>query len=277
MNIKKTHNLFSGELRFYEHSSLSTKTQMNFSVFLPQDISKIDSAIIFLSGLTCTEENFMAKSGIGSVLSGSNTMIICPDTSPRGLDLEGEHDSYDFGSGAGFYVNATTPDYSENYNMHDYINTEIHTILGDEFNINSDKISIMGHSMGGHGALISGLKNPDKYQSISAFAPIVNPIASAWGQKAFAGYLGNDQQSWKQYDACELIKSGSRHSNTIFIDQGTDDEFLSEQLLAQNFVGVCEKYDQKLEFNMREGYDHSYYFISSFLENHIKFHKNYLK
>ena len=158
---------------------------MNFSVFVPQSGIKPVNAIIWLSGLTCTEENFMAKAGIQNILAGGETMIICPDTSPRGLNLPGENESYDFGSGAGFYVNATTDGYKDHYQMYDYVNEEIHEILQTEFGVKSDKISIMGHSMGGHGALILGLKNPEKYKSVSAFSPIVNPMNCEWGKKSF--------------------------------------------------------------------------------------------
>ena len=277
MKIQKAHKLSGWEVKFYTHSSVSTGTDMNFSVFLPKDISEIDSAIIWLSGLTCTEENFMAKSGIWACLSGTSTMIICPDTSPRGLDLPLEHDSYDFWSGAGFYLNATTKWYNDHYNMYNYVNEEIHTLLLEEFKISKDKISLMWHSMGWHWALTIWLKNPQKYQSLSAFSPIVNPTECPWGQKAFAGYLWSDTESWKAYDACELIKSGYSHTKPILIDQGTIDEFLEKELLTDNFKIVCEENNLELELNFRDGYDHSYYFISSFLKNHIVFHLTHLK
>ena len=203
-------------------------------------------------------------------------MIICPDTSPRWLDLPGEHNSYDFGAGAGFYVNAITENYKNNYQMYEYINIHIYDILLNTFSIESHRISIMGHSMWWHGALTIGLKNPDKYASISAFSPIVNPIESPWGQKAFLWYLGKDIDLWKDYDACELIRKWYTHKNTILIDQWLSDEFLSEQLLTQNFVSVCETHEQSLTVNMREWYDHSYYFIASFLKNHIDFHMSHI-
>lgn len=272
MKINKTHKVFDGELRFCEHDSKKTGTTMNFSVFIPACDKKIDSAIVWLSGLTCSEENFMAKSGIASLLQDTNTMIICPDTSPRWTDLPGEHESYDFWSAAWFYVNATTQGYKNHYQMYDYVNEEIYWLLLDDFNIDTSKISIMWHSMWGHGALVIGLRNPDKYVSISAFAPIVNPIESPWWKKAFTWYLWDDSNAWKQYDASELIASGKKHKNTILIDQWADDDFLSEQLLTQNLVTVCKEHKQELEVNMRAWYDHSYYFIASFLKNHIDFH-----
>ncbi len=277
MKLNKSHTGFGGETRFYSHDASKTKTQMNFSVFLPQSGETPKSAIIWLSGLTCTEANFMEKSGIQNILAGGETMIICPDTSPRGLDLPGEHEDYDFGSGAGFYVNATTEGYKDHYQMYDYVNEEIYELLQSEFKVPADKISIMGHSMGGHGALIIGLKNPEKYGSVSAFAPIVNPTQCAWGQKAFKGYLGNDKEAWKAYDACELIKSGHRHPTELLIDQGAADEFYPESLLTNNFKTVCEAHNQKLEVNLIEDYDHSYYFIASFLEDHVAFHLSHFE
>lgn len=268
--IIKKHKTFGGETIFCEHESISTKTKMKFSCFLPCEKEKIDSAIIWLSGLTCTEENFITKAGAQKYLAGTNTMIICPDTSPRGLDLQEEHDSYDFGSGAGFYVNATTPEYRENYNMYDYIAKEIVALLKSDFGVS--KISITGHSMGGHGALVLGLREFEKFSSISAFSPIVNPMNCPWGEKAFKGYLGNDTEAWKEYDACQLIEKGFRSDKPILIDQGKADEFLERELLTENFEVICNQKSQELILNYREGYDHSYYFISSFIGDHIAFH-----
>jgi S-formylglutathione hydrolase len=247
---------------------------MKFSAFLPGKIEQIDSALIWLSGLTCNEENFITKSGVQSYLNGTKTMIICPDTSPRGLEIEGENESYDFGTGAGFYVNATTEKFQENYNMYDYVVKDIVTLLKEDFGVN--KLSIFGHSMGGHGALTIGLKEKDLFESISAFSPIVNPMECAWGQKAFNGYLGDDRNSWAEYDTCELIKNGARHKNIILVEQGLADEFYPVQLLTTNLESVCTKNNRPLNINYRQGYDHSYYFISSFLESHIKFHLKFL-
>lgn len=270
----KEHKTFGGKTIFCEHDSSATKTRMKFSAYLPQDITKVDYAIIWLSGLTCTEENFITKAGAQQYLAGSNTMIICPDTSPRGLDLPGEHESYDFGSGAGFYVNATTKGYSDSYQMYDYVKNDLVELLRSDFKIK--KISIMGHSMGGHGALVLGLRNPDLFESISAFSPIVNPTNCPWGEKAFKGYLGEDKSTWKNYDTCELIKSGHKSKHEILVEQGLGDEFLVEQLKPKSLEKVCLENDQKLVLNMREDYDHSYYFISSFVGNHIKFHLDIL-
>lgn len=270
MDLIKEHKSFDGKTSFWSHMSKVTKTEMKFSTFIPKS-QKIDSCIIWLSGLTCSEENFISKSGVQKYLKDSNTMVICPDTSPRGLDLDGEHEKYDFGSGAGFYLNALTKGYKDHYKMFDYVSIELHDIILNNF-ISSDNISIMGHSMGGHGALVLGLNFPEKYKAISAFSPITNPINCNWGQNAFKGYLGDNKEIWNRYDACELIKSGKKHPKNILIDQGTEDEFLETQLLTQNFIDICKKHDQKIQVNFCQGYDHSYYFIASFIEKHIKFH-----
>ena len=273
LQINKTVKTFGGDTVYYAHDSTATKTTMNFSVFIPKaqgdERRTIDSAIIWLSGLTCTEDNFITKSGVQRYLKDSNTMIICPDTSPRGLDLADEHTSYDFGSGAGFYVNATSSEYSYNYNMYDYVAKELMAILKDNFSIS--KVSLMGHSMGGHGALVLGLREKNLFSSISAFSPIVNPIKSPWGQKAFKGYFNSEKESYL-YDATELLKSGLKRADTILIDQGSDDEFLETQLLTENFVSAAKNENQPLEVNYRKGYDHSYFFIASFIEEHINFH-----
>jgi S-formylglutathione hydrolase len=274
MKLLKKHKTFGGETQFFEHESKTTDTKMKFSCFVPGG-APVDSALIWLSGLTCNEENFITKAGAQKWLKNTKTMIICPDTSPRGTDLPGEHETYDFGSGAGFYLNATTQGYKDHYNMYDYIVKDIVAILKKEFDV--DKISIFGHSMGGHGALVLGLREPDLFKSISAFSPIVNPVAVEWGRKAFKGYLGKEMKGAEKYDATELMNHGAKSKNTILIDQGTNDEFLDKHLKPENFVKACKKAGQKLELRMQEGYDHSYYFISSFLEDHIKFHLKALK
>lgn len=273
--VLKRHTCFSGETLFCEHSSLSTKTKMKFSMHLPQDIEKIENAIVWLSGLTCTDENFITKAGAQKFLVNSKTLIICPDTSPRGIGAPGEDESYDFGTGAGFYVNATTEGYRENYQMYDYIMQDIVDLLKRDLEIKN--ISIMGHSMGGHGALVLGLRNPSIFQSISAFSPIVNPMNCPWGKKAFKGYLGESEKEWENYDACKLIENGNLHKNKILVEQGLADEFFKEQLLTQNLEEVCDKKKQLLQVNYRKQYDHSYYFISSFIEEHINFHLEVLE
>jgi S-formylglutathione hydrolase len=271
MKILKTHKSFDASVRFWEHDSSVTKTKMKFSTFTPA--SEVKGALIWLSGLTCTDENFITKAGALRYLNDAGLMLICPDTSPRGLDLPDEHTSYDFGSGAGFYLNAKTPGYKDHYRMFDYIAQEIYGILENEFGIH--RISISGHSMGGHGALIIGLKEAARFKSVSAFSPITNPILAPWGEKAFTGYLGEDRKTWQAYDACALLNSGMRHPQEILVDQGSQDEFLEKQLMPENLRLACEG-QQKLILNMRLGYDHSYYFISTFIGEHIAFHARHL-
>lgn len=274
MSPLKSHKTFNGLTQFWEHDSFETKTKMKFSTFTPS--KPPEGALIFLSGLTCTDENFITKAGAQKYLEQARLMVICPDTSPRGLNLPQEHDAYDFGSGAGFYVDATTDGYRDHYRMYSYVVNEIWSLLQNQFKIPADKISISGHSMGGHGALVLGLRNPEKFRSISAFSPIVNPVAAPWGQKAFAGYLGEKREAWSQYDATELIKSGHK-AKEILIDQGSKDEFLEKQLLTAHFENACREGKQPLRANYRDGYDHSYYFISTFIGEHIAFHAEALQ
>lgn len=270
MKNLKGHKTFEGLTQFWSHDSVETKTEMKFATFIPH--GKVENCIIWLSGLTCNEENFITKAGAQRILAQTKTMVICPDTSPRGLDLPGEHESYDFGSGAGFYVDATETSYKENYRMYSYINEEIYQIVLKEFN--QTQISIMGHSMGGHGALVLGLRNPNKYTHISAFSPIVNPMVCPWGLKAFSGYLGDNKNLWAKYDACQLIETGNKHPKKILIHQGKDDNFLKEQLLTENLIKAAQAHNQECEVKFADGYDHSYYFISTFIEEHIRFHKS---
>ncbi|UYL10714.1 S-formylglutathione hydrolase [Bdellovibrio sp. SKB1291214] len=274
VKLLKSHKTFEGKTQFWEHDSSSTKTKMKFSTFIPQGLVK--GCVIWLSGLTCTDENFITKAGAQKYLAEHQLMVICPDTSPRGLQLPGEHDSYDFGSGASFYLDALTEGYRDHYRMFTYISEELHLLIQTQFQVPKNKISIMGHSMGGHGALIIGLRESQKFQSISAFAPIVNPMNCAWGQKAFTGYLGEDKSLWNQYDATEIVRSGA-HGNSILIDQGLADEFYEKgQLLTPHFEKACLEVGQKVEVKYRGDYDHSYYFIATFIENHIQHHSKFL-
>lgn len=271
MKLIKSHKTFEGQTQFWSHHSNVTKTEMKFSTFIPE---KPKGVIIWLSGLTCNEENFITKAGAQKYLSEHNLMVICPDTSPRGLNLPGEHDSYDFGSGAGFYVNATTAHYRDHYLMDDYIMKEIVPMLKDDFKMN--KIGITGHSMGGHGALVLGLRNPSVFSSISAFSPIVHPSQCPWGEKAFTGYLGSQKEAWLSYDATELMKEGKKHPKKILIHQGTHDEFLTRELLTTDFIDACVEQDQAQEVVFCDEFDHSYYFIASFISEHVLHHSKYL-
>lgn len=273
MEKLKSHKTFQGKTEFWSHDSSVTKTKMKFSTFIPE--GEVRGAIIWLSGLTCTDENFITKAGAQRILSDKKLMVICPDTSPRGLDLPDEHTSYDFGSGAGFYLNASTEGYRDHYKMYDYIVSELYEIIQTNFKVNN--ISISGHSMGGHGALVIGLKNPTKFKAISAFSPITHPTTVPWGQKALKGYLGENEAAWKDWDSVELINSGLKHPQEILVSQGMSDEFLSNQLKPNDLEKTCKTHGQKLELNLEEGYDHSYYFIQSFIEKHISFHEKHLK
>jgi len=226
----------------------------------------------WLSGLTCTEENFTVKAGAQRYAAELGLMVVAPDTSPRGLDIPCEDEAYDFGAGAGFYVDATEDPWAANYQMYSYITGELPALLFKHFPARADRQGLSGHSMGGHGALTIALKNPETYRSVSAFSPISSPSQVPWGQKAFTGYLGTDEEAWKLYDATELIRTGARFPGTILIDQGTDDEFLERELRPGIFGDACLETGQSLELRMQEGYDHSYYFIASFIGEHLRFH-----
>lgn len=276
MKRLKSQKTFNGYTEFYEHSSKETQTMMKFSLYRPADVSKIRGGLIWLSGLSCTEENFITKAGAQRFLSELGLAIICPDTSPRGLNLPREHESYDFGSGAGFYVDAVTEGYKEHYRMYSYVNRELYDIFNSMFSLQGN-VSIMGHSMGGHGALVLGLRNPNQYKSISVFAPLSNPMNCDWGRKALHGYLGEDVELIKSYDACELLKAGHKHRHNILVEQGLEDEFMNTNLLPKNLEEAAQNAGQKLSLNYQEGYDHSYYFISTFIEKHLRFHGEVLK
>ncbi len=268
---------FGGTQGVYSHQSESTQCEMSFSVFEPHKAQTEKCPVLFfLSGLTCTQENVTTKSGFQQYANQAGIIVVCPDTSPRGTDFPHEHDDYDFGSGAGFYINATEEPWSKNYRMYDYIVHDLPELIEHHFPASLEKCGIFGHSMGGHGALIIGLKNPQKFQSISAFSPIVAPIQCPWGQKAFNGYLGNNQSLWQSYDATQLILNGKRSPNSILIDQGSNDNFLEEQLKPELFLNACLNKEQPINLRMQEGYDHSYFFISTFMQDHIQFHANNL-
>jgi len=278
LKLLSTSRCYGGQLHKFEHvSSVLGGLPAKFSVFLPPTAdTRTFPVLFFLSGLTCNEDNFITKAGAVPFAARHNIALICPDTSPRGAGAPGEDDAYDFGTGAGFYVNATTADFKTHYNMYDYINSELYDLVHSEFNTTS-KASIFGHSMGGHGALISYLKNPGKYQSASAFSPICNPTQCPWGEKAFMGYLGEDREAWKAYDATELMKSYNGPKKEILIDQGVADNFYpAKQLLPENFQSVCDEVSHPVKIRMQEGYDHSYWFIQSFVEDHIIFHSKAL-
>ncbi|NWF61139.1 MAG: S-formylglutathione hydrolase [Fischerella sp.] len=263
---------FDGKLGFYRHFSSSCNGEMRFAIYQPPQASHDSVPILyFLSGLTCTEENFMAKAGAQRLAAKYGLMLVVPDTSPRQTGIPGEDDDWDFGTGAGFYVDATVEPWASHYRMYSYVVDELPAVIAENFPVLPDKQSIFGHSMGGHGALVCAMRNPQKYKSVSAFAPIAAPMRCPWGQKAFSGYLGEDQEAWRAYDASELVKQVGYHS-LILIDQGTADKFLAEQLLTDVFDQACREANQPLTLRYQQGYDHSYYFIASFIEDHIRHH-----
>lgn len=269
---------FGGLQGVYKHKSKETACDMEFSVFLPPDAySGPVPVLYYLSGLTCTQENVTTKGGFQRYAADHGIAVVCPDTSPRGAGYSGEEDDYDFGIGAGFYVDATQEPWSKMYRMYSYITDELPKVVHDNFAIDTTCAGIFGHSMGGHGALTIALKNPKAYTSVSAFAPIATPSQCPWGIKALTGYLGPDRKTWAPYDATELIKSGHTHPDTILIDQGTVDPFLEEQLKPHLFEDACRKVGQAIELRMQKGYDHSYYLMASFMEDHIRHHAEALK
>ena len=272
IQLLKSHACYGGTVAFWSHVSTSTPTEMRFSTFIPEcGAEHVQGALIWLSGLTCTEENAMAKAGAQAHLAKHRMMMICPDTSPRGLNLPHEHDAYDFGSGAGFYVDATSEGYRDHYKMYSYVVNDVMDMLRTHFKMNAP-ISISGHSMGGHGALTIGLKHPNLFASISAFSPITQPSQCAWGKKALSGYLGVDSAAWQRYDACALLDSGHTHPHAILIDQGLDDEFYPAQLRTVEFEGACDRAKQSCIIIYQANFDHSYYFIATFMKQHIEFH-----
>ncbi len=268
---------FDGWHRRYRHQSTATKCEMDFAIYLPPQAEQGQAVpvLYWLSGLTCNDENVMQKSGIQAAAAELGIMIVAPDTSPRGDNVANDP-SYDLGQGAGFYVNATQAPWAEHYQMYDYVVKELPALIKQNFSI-SDKQSICGHSMGGHGALMIALNNSDAYQSVSAFSPIANPVNSDWGKKAFSAYLGDDQSTWQDYDSCSLLEKQSSKRLPILVDQGTDDQFYPELLQTEHLIEAAKKFNYEITVNLRPGYDHSYFFISSFIKQHLQFHKTYLR
>jgi len=268
---------FGGLVQRHSHESKVLGCTMKFHIYLPPAAVAGQKVgfLLFLSGLTCTDENFIQKSGAQRIAAQHNLALVCPDTSPRGVSIEGDSDSWDFGVGAGFYLNATEEKWKTNYNMYSYVTEELLSLVGEKFPLDLSKAGVFGHSMGGHGALTVGLKNPQKFKSISAFAPICNPINCAWGKKAFGGYLGADETTWNQYDATALVKTAEGAFN-ILIDQGASDSFYPDQLLPQNFVDAAQGTKHTVDLRVHEGYDHGYNFVSTFVEDHIKHHAKIL-
>lgn len=275
-----SNKMFGGEHKRFSHQSTACQCEMTFAIYLPPQAISVASAdklpvLYWLSGLTCNDENFSTKAGAQQFAAELGIILVMPDTSPRGVNIAGEDDSYDFGSGAGFYLNATEQPWSDHYRMYDYVVSELPALIEEHFPVDPSRKSISGHSMGGHGALTIALKNPDQYQSVSAFSPIVAPTQVPWGQKAFAGYLGDDESTWQDYDATCLIRNGKRVNN-ILVSQGKSDNFLEEQLQPELLQTACDEAKIPLALNLEEGYDHSYFFIATFIEQHLSYHARFL-
>ena len=264
---------FGGVQSVCSHASRETGCMMRFGVFLPpQAAARKVPVVYWLSGLTCTEENFIVKAGAQRVAAALGLAVIAPDTSPRGLKIAGEDEAYDFGSGAGFYVDATQTPWSRGYRMYSYVTKELPALVAATFAVDAERAGIFGHSMGGHGALTIALKNQGYYKSVSAFAPICSPMRCPWGEKALTGYLGADRAAWREYDATALIEDRGWSGPALLVDQGTSDQFLHSQLQPDLLAEACGLAGVPHDLRMQEGYDHSYYFIASFVEDHLRFH-----
>ena len=268
-----TNRSHGGTQGVYQHASSSTGTGMTFSVFVPDHAPGAKLPVVwYLSGLTCTHANVTEKGEFRAACAELGLIFVAPDTSPRGEGVADDAEAaYDFGLGAGFYVNATQAPFAQHYRMRDYIEEELPALIAAHFPADMSRQAIMGHSMGGHGALTIALRNPDRFKSVSAFAPIVSPLNCPWGHKALSGYLGSDQNLWEEYDACALIQKGARLDD-LLVDQGEADNFLVDQLKPELLEAACEQAGQKLTLRRQPGYDHSYYFISSFMAEHLRWH-----
>ncbi len=261
----------------YRHASEATGTDMTFAVFVPDHAPNERLPVLtFLSGLTCTHANVMEKGEYRAACAAHGIVLVAPDTSPRGDDVPDAEDEYDFGKGAGFYVDATQEPWSRHYRMRSYIERELPALIADSFPVDMDRQSITGHSMGGHGALTIALRNPDRFRSVSAFAPIVGPCQVPWGEKALSRYLGDDRDTWREYDAVALIEDGARLDH-LLVDQGFADDFLVEQLQTHRLAAACSNAGIPAKIRMQPGYDHSYFFISTFMAEHIAWHAERLK
>ncbi len=271
MDIIQSNKIFNGNHHVCSHYSESTQCDMTFSVFVPEHQSSEKlKTLIWLSGLTCSEENFRLKSGVQRIASELKMIIVSPDTSPRGEGVP-DNENYALGQAAGFYLDATEPPWNKHFNMYTYITKDLLEIIGNNFPIDTDKTGIFGHSMGGHGALTIAIKNPELFKSVSAFAPICSPTKVGWGENAFAIYLGDQQSKWLEYDATELILNRGWHSD-ILIDQGLDDEYLDQYLKPGLLQEACKQKNIPIQLRQLEGYDHSYFFIASFIEDHLRWH-----
>lgn len=276
MEKKSEQRCFGGTQSTFEHASSSTGTTMRFAVYLPPSANtKTVPALYYLAGLTCTEETGAIKMGAQRLAAELGLALVFPDTSPRGLELPGEGADWDFGSGAGFYLDATEAPWSAHYRMESYVVSELRELITSNFPVATDRAGVFGHSMGGHGALTLGLKHPETYRSISAFAPICAPTRCPWGYKAFSGYLGEDRATWGAHDACELVRAKPTDHH-LLVDQGLDDNFLERELHPHLLEEACAASGQEITLRRHAGYDHSYWFIQSFAEEHLRHHAKVL-
>jgi len=277
LNAVSRNRCFGGMQGVYTHAAETTHCSMRFGVFMPPQAQSARVPVLYwLSGLTCTEDNFIVKAGAQRVAAELGVAIVVPDTSPRGLGYPGEADAYDFGLGAGFYVDATEAPWSEGYRMYSYVTNELPAYVERHFAVIAGRAGIFGHSMGGHGALTIALKNPGRYRSVSAFAPIASPMRCPWGEKALTGYLGSDRGRWREYDATALIADRGWRGPALLVDQGTSDPFIESQLKPELLRQACEQAGVALDLRLRDGYDHSYFFIATFIEEHLRFHARHL-
>jgi S-formylglutathione hydrolase len=269
------HAAFGGAVSFHRHAAVETACAMRFAVYLPPQAERRRVPVLwYLAGLTCTEETFMIKAGAQRVAAELGLALVAPDTSPRGVPLPGDSDAWDFGVAAGFYLDATEEPWSRHYRMYSYVTRELAALVESSFPVDPKRQGIFGHSMGGHGALTLGLGNPERYLSISAFAPICAPMHCPWGHKAFTGYLGEDRGRWRAHDACELIRAlpSTEGRPPLLVDQGLADSFLEQQLMPERLEEACKAAGYPLTLRRRPGYDHGYYFISTFIEDHLRHH-----
>ncbi|SEQ90024.1 S-formylglutathione hydrolase [Solimonas aquatica] len=272
LQTRSQHACFGGRMGFYAHAAQATGTEMRFAVYEPPQASARKlPALYYLAGLTCNEETFVIKAGAQRLAADMGLVLVACDTSPRGLNLPGDADAWDFGVGAGFYLDATAQPWAGHYRMSRYLNEELPALVEANFPVRSDRRGIFGHSMGGHGALVNALRNPQRWHSVSAFAPIANPVAVPWGEKAFSNYLGSDRQQWEAWDASLLMRARP-YPGLMLVDQGLSDQFIDNQLHPQALQAAADASGQKLELRLHEGYDHSYWFIQSFIADHLRHH-----
>lgn len=276
VETREEHSCFGGVMGYYRHASAVTGTPMNFAVYLPPQARRVPvPALYYLAGLTCDETTFMLKAGAQQFAARHGLALVACDTSPRGLNYPGEDASWDFGLGAAFYLDATQAPWSSGYRMGHYINTELPALIEAEFPVASDRRGIFGHSMGGHGALVTALRNPSRWQSVSAFAPVCHPAAAPWGRKAFGNFLGPDESSWAAWDASALVRQ-QPYPGELLVDQGEEDQFIERELMPDALTAAATASAQRLQLRRHKGYDHSYWFIQSFMADHLAHHADLL-